>query len=169
MRKRKWTDELFIEAVQTSLSYAQVLRKIGLKVAGSNYETVKRKISELNLDTSHMTGKAWNQGSRYRRISPERPLSEILVEHSNYTNTNCLRMRLLKAGVKEYKCECCNRTERLGKPIKLELHHVNGIKDDLRISNLQILCPNCHAFTNHYRGRNINLSAQKGNRYVEAG
>lgn len=145
MRKRKWTDELFIEAVQTSLSYAQVLRKIGLKVAGSNYETVKRKISELNLDTSHMTGKAWNQGSRYRRISPERPLSEILVEHSNYTNTNYLRMRLLKAGVKEYKCECCNRTEWLEKPIKLELHHVNGIKDDLRISNLQILCPNCHA------------------------
>lgn len=56
MRKRKWTDELFIEAVETSLSYAEVLRKIGLKAAGSNYETVKRKISELNLDTSHMTG-----------------------------------------------------------------------------------------------------------------
>lgn len=147
MRKRKWTDELFIEAVQTSLSYAQVLRKIGLKVASSNYETVKRKISELNLDTSHMTGKAWNQGSRYRRISPERPLSEILVEHSDYTNTNYLRMRLLKAGIKEHKCEYCNRTEWLGQPIKLELHHVNGIKDDLRISNLQMLCPNCHAFT----------------------
>lgn len=60
MRKRKWTDELFIEAVETSLSYAEVLRKIGLKAAGSNYETVKRKISELNLDTSHMTGMAWN-------------------------------------------------------------------------------------------------------------
>lgn len=145
MRKRKWTDELFIEAVQTSLSYAQVLRKIGLKVAGSNYETVKRKISELNLDTSHMTGMAWNQGKRYRQIKPERPLSEILIEHSDYTNTSCLRIKLLKAGIKEHKCECCNRTEWLGKPIKLELHHVNGIKDDLRISNLQILCPNCHA------------------------
>lgn len=60
MRKRKWTDELFIEAVETSLSYAEVLRKIGLKAAGSNYETVKRKISELNLDTSHMTEMAWN-------------------------------------------------------------------------------------------------------------
>lgn len=40
---RKWTDELFIEAVETSLSYAEVLRKIGLKAAGSNYETVKKK------------------------------------------------------------------------------------------------------------------------------
>ena len=51
MSKRKWTDEQFIEAVKTSLSYAEVLRKIGLKAAGSNYDTVKRKISELNLDT----------------------------------------------------------------------------------------------------------------------
>ena len=60
MSKRKWTDEQFIEAVRTSFSYAEVLRKIGLKVAGSNYDTVKRKIAELNLDTSHMTGKVWN-------------------------------------------------------------------------------------------------------------
>lgn len=56
MSKRKWTDEQFIEAVKSSFLYAEVLRKIGLKAAGSNYDTVKRKISELNLDTSHMTG-----------------------------------------------------------------------------------------------------------------
>ena len=68
MSKRKWTDEQFIEAVKTSLSHAEVMRKLGLKPAGSNYETVKRKISELNLDTSHMTGQAWNQGDRYRPI-----------------------------------------------------------------------------------------------------
>lgn len=41
----------------------------------------------------------------------------------------------------------------MGFPIALELHHVNGIKDDLRIENLQILCPNCHAFTDNYRGK----------------
>lgn len=60
MSKRKWTNKQFIEAVKTSLSYAEVIRKLGLKVAGSNYDTVKRKITELNLDISHMTGAAWN-------------------------------------------------------------------------------------------------------------
>ena len=45
---------------KNSLSYAEVLRKLGLKAVGSNYDTVKKKISELNLDTSHMTGQAWN-------------------------------------------------------------------------------------------------------------
>lgn len=156
MSKRKWTDEQFIEAVKTSLSYAEVLRKIGLKAAGSNYDTVKRKINELDLDTSHMTGKVWNQGERYRPIKEARPLSEVLVEGSTWVNTNNLRKRLLKEGIKKYKCECCGNTEWMGEPIALELHHVNGIKDDLRIENLQILCPNCHAFTDNYRGKNIN-------------
>ena len=159
-KKRKWTEAQFIDAVNSSLSYAQVLEKLGLKIAGSNYDTVKRKIKELNLDTSHMTGKAWNQGERFIIVKPAKPLSEILVEHSTYTNSNTLRKRLLKEGVKEYKCECCNRTEWLGKPIKLELHHINGVKDDLRIENLQILCPNCHAYTDNYRGKNIGMSAQ---------
>ena len=68
MSKRKWTDEQFICAVKNNFSYAGVLREIGLKVAGSNYDTVKRKIAELKLDVSHMTGKAWNCGVRYRPL-----------------------------------------------------------------------------------------------------
>jgi TPP-dependent indolepyruvate ferredoxin oxidoreductase alpha subunit len=56
-KKLKYTDKEFIDAVKSSLSYAEVMRKIGLIPAGGNYDTVKRKIKELNLDTSHMTGK----------------------------------------------------------------------------------------------------------------
>lgn len=169
MSKRKWTDEQFIEAVVSSLSYAEVIRKLGLKPAGSNYDTVKRKISELNLDISHMTGQAWNQGNKYKPIKQAKPLSEILVEHSTWINTNNLRKRLLKEGIKEHICECCGNSEWLGKPIALELHHVNGIKDDLRIENLIFLCPNCHAFTDNYRGKNIGMSAQEEILDVEAG
>ena len=39
MRIRKWSDNDFIIAVQESLSYAEVLRNLGLKTAGSNYDT----------------------------------------------------------------------------------------------------------------------------------
>lgn len=169
MSKRKWTDEQLIEAVKTSLSYAEVMRKLGLKAAGSNYDTVKNKIKEYNLDTSHMTGQAWNQGDRYKPIREAQPLEAILIENSSYRSTYHLKDRLLKECMKEYKCECCGRTEWLGKPIALELHHVNGIKDDLRIENLQLLCPNCHAFTDNYRGKNKGMDAQEETLGVEAG
>jgi 5-methylcytosine-specific restriction endonuclease McrA len=159
MSKRKWNDEQFIEAVKSNLSYAGVLRELGLKPAGSNYDTVKRKIKELNLDTSHMTGKAWNQGKRFTPVKVAKSLKEILVKDSTWVSTYHLKERLLKEGIKEHKCECCGRTEWLGKPIALELHHINGIKDDLRLENLQILCPNCHSFTDNYRGKA--LSTQK--------
>lgn len=167
MSKRKWTNKQFIEAVKTNLSYAEVIRKLGLKVAGSNYDTVKRKITELNLDISHMTGAAWNQGEKYRQVKPKQPIEQILVEHSKYVSTNHLKQRLFNEKIKERKCECCGNIEWMGKPIALELHHINGVKDDLRIENLQILCPNCHAFTDNYRGKG--MSASKETLNVEAG
>ena len=154
MRKRKWTDQDFVEAVRTSTSYAQVIRKLHLQVAGSNYDIVKRKIMELHLDVSHMTGQAWNQGARHKPIRAAQPLSEILVEHSTFVNANHLRERLLKEGMKQRQCECCGNTEWLGQPIPLELHHINAIRDDQRLENLQLLCPNCHALTDNYRGKN---------------
>lgn len=158
MCKRKWTDEQFINAVKSSLSYAEVIRKLNLKVAGSNYDTVKRKIKELNLDISHMTGSVWNKGKKYN-IKTRIKLTDILVENSTYTNSNHLRLRLLQEKIKLPICENCLNSMWYNNKIPLELHHINGNKHDNRIENLQLLCPNCHAITDNYRGRNIGMSA----------
>lgn len=169
MKKRNWNDEQLIIAVKENLSIAGVIKSLGLISAGGNYITIKNKIKELNLDISHFTGQGWNVGDRYRPINKKQPLEEILIENSTYINSNHLRERLIKDGCKEPKCEICGLSHWLEKPIRLELHHINGNRTDNRIENLMILCPNCHSQTDNYRGKNKVMSAQEEILEVEAG
>lgn len=164
---KKYSDEQFIQAVKDNKSYAGVMKQLGIIPAGGNYRTVKKKIAELNLDISHFTGKGWNVGLKFKP-KPAQPLSEILVKNSNYQSYKLLR-RLLKEEVKERVCENCGNSEWLDNPIPLELHHINGIHTDNRLENLQVLCPNCHALTDNYRGKNTKKSAQMETSEVEPG
>ena len=164
---KKYSDEQFIQAVKDNKSYAGVIKQLGLVPAGGNYATVKKKISELNLDISHFTGKGWNVGLKFKPKQAQ-PLSEILVENSNYQSYKLLK-RLIKEGIKEKICERCNNKEWLNGPIPLELHHINGTHNDNRLENLQVLCPNCHALTDNYRGKSNKKSAQMETSEVEPG
>jgi hypothetical protein len=65
-----------------------------------------------------------------------------------------IKVRLIKAGLKEERCEGCGLTEWLERPISLQLHHVNGDGKDNRLGNLRLLCGNCHAQTHTWGGKN---------------
>ena len=151
MSSKIYTEEQFIEAVSQSYSYSEVCRRIGISPKGGNLKTIKRKIKELNLDKSHFTGSRWNKGKTADTNSSiyKKDISEILTENSNRTSSY-IRQRLIKEGIKESKCECCGRSEWLGIPIPLELHHINEVHTDNRLENLLILCPNCHAMTDSH-------------------
>ena len=73
------------------------------------------------------------------------PLSEILVENSTYSRTH-LKRRLLEENLIENKCDICGQLpEWNGKPLTLQLDHINGVSDDNRIENLRIICGHCHS------------------------
>ena len=148
----KFTKDDYKNAAKVSFSIAGMCRYLNLAPKGGNYSTIKKYIKEYEIDTSHFTGKGWNVGLKFKP-HPQFNMEEILVKNKTY-NTNKLRKRLIDEGYKEYKCECCGNTEWMGKPIPLELHHINGDRNDNRLENLQILCPNCHSFTENYRGSN---------------
>lgn len=83
--------------------------------------------------------------------------ASTLVEYLNTSKdiqSNKVRIKLLKEGYKEHRCECCGLTTWLDKPIPLELHHKDGNRSNNTIENFMLLCPNCHAFTDSYRGKN---------------
>lgn len=140
----KYTPEILQDAVSNSTSIKQVLEHLGLKYAGGNHSHIKKKISELKIDTSHFLGQGHNKGKTFS--SKRKPIEFYLIKDCPVQITShCIRLRLIKEGLKEPRCECCGSDTWLGREIPLELHHVNGNHFDNRIENLQILCPNCHA------------------------
>lgn len=139
--RRSWTDDNLREAVSSSFTIADVLRKLGLSLSAGHYPRIKHHVDRLGLDMSHFTGKAHGTSG----LGTGRPLDEIMVENSAY-NRSHLKDRLLKEGVLENKCAICGLADRWnGSPIAMVLDHINGTNNDHRLENLRMLCPNCNS------------------------
>ena len=162
--KNNYTTEDIIQAVAENKSVAGVLRQLGLRPVGGNYKTVKRYIQSLGLNTSHFTGQGWNVGLAFRP-KPTLKDADIFVQNSNYRCSWRLREHYKKSTGISY-CENCGLREWQGMPIPLEIHHIDGNNTNNLMSNLQLLCPNCHALTSNYRGR-AHLSALSERRDAE--
>lgn len=146
----KEREKYYIELIKTSFSLREVCLKAGIVVTTGNYKTLKHIITTNNIDISHF--------KRQHPMQQEvHELNYYLCENSTISSFR-LKNKLFNEKVKEKKCECCGLTEWLGQPINLELHHINGNNIDNRLENLQILCPNCHSYTDNYGGKNQKLN-----------
>ena len=86
-------------------------------------------------------------------MSVAAPLDQLLVA-GRATHRWRLKARLIEAGLKENRCERCGIAAWRGRPLSLQLHHLNGVAEDNRLANLALLCPNCHSQTpTHSRKR----------------
>lgn len=144
-----YNEEQLRSAIATSTSIRQVLIKLGLSAQGGNNATVKRLALKYNISLDHFLGSS-------QKGRPKRPRTELQEYLNNQKPCGSFRLknRLLKEGVISAQCTCCGGTEWLGAPIPLELDHIDGNSDNNTLSNLRLLCPNCHALTPTYRGKN---------------
>ncbi len=137
MRKyREYTDEDVVNLAKESFSIAELLRKLDLKEAGGNYANMHKTLQRLSVDCSHWTGQSWNKDKQ-------------LKDWSEYSKAPRLKKHLITE--RGHRCESCNLTEWLSKPIPLELHHVDGDRTNNSKENLKLLCCNCHANTDSWR------------------
>lgn len=151
--------KIFREAVSNSRSIAEIIEKLQLEGSYSGfYKTIKTRIEEENIDISHMNPYYNNKNPNRTRYE----LEEILVKDSPYKNRTRLKERLLKEGLLKNICyKCGQKPFHNGKPLKLQLEHMNGINNDHRLENLCLLCPNCHSQTDTYAGKNSGVYIRK--------
>lgn len=145
---KKFSKEEIEDIVKNSYSNREVARKLGYaQDGGGTLASLKKMYQELNLDTSHFKGQGWNKQN---------------YNYDAYTNGTIKKRGKTTAdpiiALRGRKCECCGLTEWQGQPINLEVHHKDGNRSNNDLSNLQLLCPNCHSYTPTFTKKNNNCT-----------
>lgn len=122
--------------------FTNLLRLLGMKVCSNRKKKLKAICDENNINYSHF--------SHYKKVNIEDLLCANSTDDSSF-----IRRKLLKAKIKQNKCEKCGISEWCGKPISIQLHHIDGNRTNNSLENLIMLCPNCHSQTDNYCGKNI--------------
>lgn len=139
-------EDLIRQWIEENISKAEIARRLSCKA-----DTLENYLKKMNIQYSGN-----KSGKNIKTFNhPSYIPFDIYIKVSKTIQTNKLRHKLIKEGLKEAKCERCGNVEWNGLPIPLEVHHKNGDKENNELNNLEILCPNCHAQTDFYRGKNI--------------
>ncbi|MFD9205247.1 HNH endonuclease signature motif containing protein [Streptomyces sioyaensis] len=157
----RWTKEALEKEVADSTNLCEVLRRLGLDPVGGHHTHISRRIRAFGIDTSHFT---WTgrPGSSARPRRPPKPiLSQQDPSNSRRVRSDRLKRALLAAGTPERCALCGTGPLWRGRPLPLEVDHIDGDWRDNRPQNLRLLCPNCHSATDSYRGRNKALRARQ--------
>ena len=157
MRDSKYTKDWLEPIVRSSISVAEVIRRLGLRPTGGNYRMISARLRLLNISTDHFKGQGWAKGQNTNtspviaRLAVQKAIPDgaVFVRNSPLVYGPRIIKRMLKMGWK-YECSQCGLWEWQGKSISLHLDHLNGISNDNRLENLRLLCPNCHSQTPTY-------------------
>lgn len=135
-----YSEEELKSLIASCTSIAELGRKLG--VSSRNVYNVGERLKDLYPEEfAHYTGQGWKKDNY-----------DYSVFRKGIKFNSRMRKPLIH--LRGHKCEHCKNTEWLGKPIPLEVHHIDGDDMNNEMDNLALVCPNCHALTDNYRGKN---------------
>lgn len=140
---KQFSKEELERIVNESKTLAEVMRILGYTGnRGNSINGLKKYFDKLGIDYSK-----FSKNSIHNFSHPQKELSEILVKNCEYTNLTRLKKRIMRENLLGDVCSICGIKEWQGKPLVLQVDHINGDNRDNRIENLRLLCPNCHSQT----------------------
>lgn len=144
----RYTKEMLEEAVKDSLSFSDVLRKLGIPPVGNRHTHIANRIRKFGIDTNHFLGRAANSGINHKG-GPEKRTWQSVLAVGKIEKAVVLRRAMIESG-RQYKCECkdCPIADSwLGKAIRLQINHKDANRKNNTPENVEFLCPNCHSQT----------------------
>lgn len=142
----RWSEESVKLALVDSNTYGDVLEKLGLKAIGHNNKTLQKYLA--------LYGLVFTSKPHLNRRYTSRSNDDIFVADCT-TVRHVVKQRIISHNLLPYVCGGCGLTDTWnGQKLVLQLEHINGLRDDNRLSNLEFLCPNCHSQTSTWAGRN---------------
>lgn len=132
--------------IRCNISWSGVIQALGLRQAGGTQENLRKRAKAFSISTSHFLGQAHNRGKTGvgKAYTKETLLQKVLVKGKAHHGTHLLRS-LIRLGIKKRECEKCHHTQWMEQDIPLEIHHLDEDHENNELSNLEVLCPNCHA------------------------
>ena len=142
----KVESQIILDACKSSITMTEAHRKVCL-VKVIKYHTFVKYAKILNCYNPNPGGKG-TEKINFRTHS-----SEYIGDNPKPITSHKLKLKLIRDGIKEHKCEVCGIVEWNGAKAPIELDHIDGNHTNNVLSNLRIVCPNCHAQTETNSGR----------------
>jgi len=136
-------------AISRVKCWSDLCTVLGKKRTASLHIALRDQAEDYSIDVSHFIYADPRKSPAVGRTKGGRTLEQML--QSKTTKSDDLRKKLISDGLKSHECEKCKLTDWMGSPITLELDHIDGDHFNNALTNLQILCPNCHSQTPHHR------------------
>lgn len=150
-----------VQLVAESNSFSDVLRRQGKAITGNSHKALKKKVLSMGIDTRH-----FKSGGMVSSDKNKKHFSEVLVYNRSGVGRRehgkVIRRAMIESGI-PYECrECGIGPDWRGRPLMIEVHHIDEDFLNNEPGNICFLCPNCHSQHDSTKRRVVHICPECG-------